>query len=70
MPLGDRVSRDKAMIRRRRSAACFVQSARRILSEAEGTYTWATEFGFWVLRDTLSVRSVRWVENYAAVNAP
>jgi len=41
-----------------------------ILSEAEGTYTWATEFGFWVLRDTLSVRSVRWVENYAAVNAP
>ncbi len=40
------------------------------LSEADGTYTWATEFGFWVPRDTLSVRRVRWIENYAAVNAP
>lgn len=48
----------------------IVTKAYRTLTQADGTYTWATEFGFWVPRHTLSVRGVKWVESYVAANAP
>ena len=48
----------------------IVKKVYQTLSQADGTYTWATEFGFWVRRDTLSVRTARWVEKYMTVNAP
>jgi len=37
----------------------------RTISESDGFYTWATQFGFWIPQDSLAeVRSVRWVERF------
>ena len=47
----------------------IVTKVYKTLTKAGGTYTWASEFGFWMPRDTLTVR-VRWVETYTEVNAP
>lgn len=59
-PNQDRISAEGSIVRK----------VYKTLSEADGTYTWTSEFGFWVPRGTLSVRRVRWIENYTAVNAP
>jgi hypothetical protein len=43
----------------------IVRQSFRKMSEKDGIYTWATQFGFWVERDRLSgLRQVRWVLHF------
>jgi hypothetical protein len=41
-----------------------VKKTYRGMTEADGLYTWATDFGFWVRPHTFSARKVRWVHHF------